>query len=496
MKGLYEDRPVRVEGLFRRLSNSKRVAIVSIMAVLSVLLPITFLLSSVTGTPVTSPRQQSCNTVDEGYQCFSGVSHLWGQYSPYFSVDDESSLSEDVPDHCQVTFAQVLSRHGARYPTKSKSEKYAKLIKAVQHNATSFSGKYAFLKSYNYSLGADDLTPFGENQLVDSGIKFYQRYEELAKNVVPFIRASGSDRVIASGEKFIEGFQKAKLGDSKSKRGQPAPIVNVVITETEGFNNTLDHSLCTAFENSTTGDDAEDKFTAVFTPSIVERLEKDLPGTTLSSREVVYLMDMCSFDTIALTRDGSRLSPFCALFTQEEWAQYDYLQSVSKYYGYGGGNPLGPAQGIGFANELIARLTKSPVKDHTTTNTTLDSNPATFPLNATLYADFSHDNTMTSVFFALGLYNTTEPLSQTSVQSTEETNGYSSARTVPFGARAYVEMMQCTDEKEPLVRVLVNDRVIPLQGCDADEYGRCKRDDFVEGLSFVTSGGNWGECFA
>lgn len=45
MKGLYEDRPVRVEGLFRRLSNSKRVAIVSIMAVLSVLLPITFLLS-------------------------------------------------------------------------------------------------------------------------------------------------------------------------------------------------------------------------------------------------------------------------------------------------------------------------------------------------------------------------------------------------------------------------------------------------------------------
>ncbi|KAF7597271.1 hypothetical protein BBP40_008113 [Aspergillus hancockii] len=465
------------------------------MAVLSVFLSITLLLSRVSGTPVSGPRHESCNTIDEGYQCFSNVSHLWGQYSPFFSVEEESPLREEVPDHCQVTFAQVLSRHGARYPTADKSEKYAKLIKAVQRNATSFSGRYAFLKSYNYSLGADDLTAFGENQLVDSGIKFYQRYEALARNVVPFIRAAGSDRVIASGEKFIEGFQKAKLRSSKANRSQPGPIVNVVIPEVDGFNNTLDHSVCTTFEKSEVEDQAEYKFMSVFVPSILERLEKDLPGTKFSQREVIYLMDMCSYDTVALTSDGHRISPFCALFSHEEWVQYDYLQSVKKYYGYGAGNPLGPAQGIGFANELIARLTQSPVKDHTSTNITLDSDPATFPLNATLYADFSHDNTMISIFFALGLYNSTKPLSQTSVQSPEEMGGYSSAWAVPFGARAYVEMMQCKDEKEPLVRVLVNDRIIPLNGCDVDKHGRCKRDDFVEGLSFVRSGGNWAQCF-
>jgi 3-phytase len=390
----------------------------------------------------------------------------------------------------------VLSRHGARYPTEDKSKKYAKVIKAVQRNATSFPGKYAFLKSYNYSLGADDLTVFGENQMVNSGIKFYQRYEALARNVVPFIRASGSGRVIASGEKFIEGFQKAKLGSSKTKPGQPTPIVNVVIPEIDGFNNTLDHSICTAFENSEVEDQAEDKLLDVFVPPIHARLEKDLPGTKLSQKEVIYLMDMCSYDTVAMTSDGHRISPFCALFTHEEWVQYDYLQSVKKYYGYGAGNPLGLAQGIGFANELIARLTQSPVKDHTSTNTTLDSDPATFPLNATLYADFSHDNTMISVFFALGLYNSTQPLSQTSVQTPEETGGYSAAWAVPFGARAYVEMMQCKGEKEPLVRVLVNDRVALLHGCDVDKHGRCKRDDFVKGLSFVRSGGNWAQCFA
>ncbi|KAE8152594.1 histidine phosphatase superfamily [Aspergillus avenaceus] len=494
MRGLYEDRPARAKGLSALPSNSKRVAIIGIMAAFTVLLSISLCLSRVSGSPASSLSQGSCNTVDEGYQCFSGVSHLWGQYSPYFSVDDQSaSLSETIPDQCQITFAQVLSRHGARYPTEKKSKKYAKLIKDIQRNATSFPGKFAFLKSYNYSLGADDLTTFGENQLVDSGVKFYQRYESLAGHIVPFVRASGSDRVIASGEKFIEGFQKAKLGDGHN---QPAPIVNVVISEDEGFNNTLDHSLCTSFENSEVEDKAEDKFMDVFTPSLIKRLEENLPGVTFSKKEAIYLMDMCSYDTVALTSDGHRISPFCSLFSHDEWVQYDYLQSLKKYYGYGAGNPLGPAQGIGFANELIARLSQSPVRDHTSTNRTLDSNPATFPLNATLYADFTHDNTMLSVFFALGLYNSTEPLSQTTAQTTEETGGYSAAWAVPFGARAYFEMMQCSGEKEPLVRVLVNDRVIPLQGCDADKHGRCKRDDFIKGLSFVRSGGNWGECFA
>jgi 3-phytase len=56
-------------------------------------------------------------------------------------------------------------------------------------------------------------------------------------------------------------------------------------------------------------------------------------------------------------------------------------------------------------------------------------------------------------------------------------------------------MMQCQEENQPLVRVLVNDRVIPLHGCTVDRLGRCKLDNFIEGLSFVRSGGNWAACF-
>ncbi|KAH1334311.1 hypothetical protein KXV68_007356 [Aspergillus fumigatus] len=465
------------------------------MVTLTFLLSAAYLLSGRVSAAPSSAGSKSCDTVDLGYQCSPATSHLWGQYSPFFSLEDELSVSSKLPKDCRITLVQVLSRHGARYPTSSKSKKYKKLVTAIQANATDFKGKFAFLKTYNYTLGADDLTPFGEQQLVNSGIKFYQRYKALARSVVPFIRASGSDRVIASGEKFIEGFQQAKLADPGATN-RAAPAISVIIPESETFNNTLDHGVCTKFEVSQLGDEVAANFTALFAPDIRARAEKHLPGVTLTDEDVVSLMDMCSFDTVARTSDASQLSPFCQLFTHNEWKKYNYLQSLGKYYGYGAGNPLGPAQGIGFTNELIARLTRSPVQDHTSTNSTLVSNPATFPLNATMYVDFSHDNSMVSIFFALGLYNGTEPLSRTSVESAKELDGYSASWVVPFGARAYFETMQCKSEKEPLVRALINDRVVPLHGCDVDKLGRCKLNDFVKGLSWARSGGNWGECFS
>jgi 3-phytase len=314
---------------------------------------------------------------------------------------------------------------------------------------------------------------------------------------VPFIRSSGSSRVIESGNKFINGFQYAKSKDQEANHRQPAPKISVVISEEAGFNNSLNHNTCTNIENSELGDEASDEFRSVFTPAIRTRLEANIPGVELSDEEVVYLMDMCPFDTISQTNVTAN-SPFCDLFTEEEWVQYNYLQSLDKYYSYGAGNPLGPAQGIGFANELIARLTRTPVHDDTSTNHTLDApGAATFPLNYTMYADFTHDNGMIPIFFALGLYNGTATLPRSHVQSPAKADGYSAAWLVPFAARAYIEMMQCRSDPnpEPFVRALVNDRVVPLHGCDVDELGRCRRSDFVKGLAFARSGGNWDQCF-
>jgi len=204
-------------------------------------------------------------------------------------------------------------------------------------------------------------------------------------------------------------------------------------------------------------------------------------------------MDMCPYEVVNSV--NGVVSNFCDLFTTTEWQQYGYYQSLNKYYGYGPGNPLGPTQGVGFTNELIARMTNKAVMDSTSTNHTLDSSPETFPLGLSLYADFSHDNDMTAIFSAIGLFNSTAPLSNTTVETLDQTGGYSAATTVSFGARAYFEKMVCAGESEELVRILINDRVQPLKQCGGDALGRCTLTSFINSLTFARGNGLWSQCF-
>lgn len=446
----------------------------------------------------------SCDSVEAGYHCSPEISHYWGQYSAYFTVPQEGAPSNALPDGCTLTFAQVLSRHGARDPTSGKTALYNATIRRVQAAVTDYGAGYDFIRDYEYTLGADQLTPFGQQQLVNSGLKFYARYEALAAAGVPFVRSSGQDRVVESARNWTQGFHAARVAGGEGAN-ETFPYDIVVISEDAGSNNTLDHGLCTAFEDgpdAEIGDNAQSAWMDVFTRNITARLNANLPGANLSATETVYLMDLCPFNTMADAR--GRVSEFCGLFTPDEWRSYDYLQSVGKFYGYGGGNPLGPTQGVGFANELVARLTGRAVADATSTNRTLDGDPATFPLGRALYADFSHDNDMTAVFSALGLYNDTKPLSNTTRKgAADQLDGYSASWTVPFAARMYVEKMACGGGDaggdaggEELVRVLVNDRVRPLANCGADELGRCTLSRFVESLSFAKEGGHWSLCFS
>lgn len=436
----------------------------------------------------------SCDSAKNGFQCAPEISHSWGQYSPYYSVP--SAASRSTPKGCHVTFAQVLSRHGARDPTASKTALYSAIIRRIHDNVRNYGKHYEFIKSYQYKLGADELSLFGQRQMVNSGIKFYKRYRHLTRDHSPYVRSAGKNRVVESALNWTQGFHETRRGDGQAHAPDAFPYRVLVIPEDAGVNNTLSHGNCKAFEDgpvSEVGNEAQRTWLDIFAPPIAEKLNRNLPGANLTLPEVIYFMDLCPFNTVA--DPNGRLSPFCHLFTRDEWHGYDYFQSLGKWYGYGNGNPLGPSQGVGFVNELVARLTGRPVVDETTTNSTLDGSDETFPLGKALYADFSHDNDMVGVMAALGLYNATAPLSKTSKASPKDTKGYAASWTVPFAARMYVEKMQCQGSDEELVRVLVNDRVIPLPSCGADVLGRCELGKFVDSLSFARAGGHWEQCF-
>ena len=155
------------------------------------------------------------------------------------------------------------------------------------------------------------------------------------------------------------------------------------------------------------------------------------------------------------------------------------------------GEKLGPVQRIGYVNELIARLSGQPVQDETQTNRTLDSSPVTFPLNRTVYADFSHDDQMVSIYSAIGLFRQQEPLSITNPDSNRTRR---TSRMTPFAGRMVTEKLKCAGGD--FVRIFVDDTLQPLKFCGAGPSRMCNLGAFVESQKYVRNNdGDFQKCF-
>ncbi|KAG1743645.1 histidine phosphatase superfamily [Suillus paluster] len=379
----------------------------------------------------------------------------WAQYSPYYPA----AKYQAPPPDCNVV---QLQRHGARYPTKSAGKAMKKSVKRLKSAKSFLDASLDFVVNYTYALGTDDLVPFGAAQSFEAGQLHYGRYASLVnEDMLPFVRASESNRVVDSALNWTACNQ------------QYTPILSVIVGQSS--NDTLDDHQC---PNIGTSDDQTKTWLDVFAPEIRDRLNHYAPGADLKKKDVENLMSLCPFETVAY----EQISPWCALFTEEEWASYEYHGDLYDYYGNGYGQRLGPVQGVGYVNELLARLTGRPVQDNTQTNHTLDSSPVTFPLDRTFYADFSHDNQMISIYSALGLFIQPHLLDLTHPNPMRT---WVDSKLVPFSARMTTEKLECTisGEKGEYVRILVNDALQPLPFCGSQQYAK------------TNGAGDWELCF-
>ncbi|KAJ6618846.1 histidine phosphatase superfamily [Mycena sp. CBHHK59/15] len=412
------------------------------------------------------------------------LQQYWGAYSPYFSVEDYTT----PPHGCEITQVNILQRHGARFPTFGAAVSIASAVQKLQSVDVYTHPAMDFLPSFVYTLGINDLVPFGAQQSFDSGALVFERYSHLidADNL-PFVRASSGDRVVQSARNWTQGFSFASHHVYK-------PRLSVILSE-EG-NNTLENHMC---PNAGSSDVQTAEWLAVYAPATTARLNSWAPGANLTDPETYSLISLCAFHTIASATEGQidRLSPFCDLFAETDFEAFEYSGDLDKYYGTGYGDALGPVQGVGYTNELIARLTRTAVHDHTQTNATLDADPATFPLNRTIYADFSHDNTMIAIFSAMGLFPQPRPLA---TAGPDVVRTWRTSWMVPFAGRMVVEKMACGVRGREYVRILVNDAVQPLEFCAPNEVGvgLCELSAFVQSQAYARNngGGDWEKCFS
>ncbi|CZT42733.1 probable 3-phytase A precursor [Rhynchosporium secalis] len=397
-----------------------------------------------------------------GQQQNQSIFHLMGQLSPYFPNPSGFGVAEyPLPPGANITQVHMLSRHGSRYPTTGANvyilgQKIANLTGKFQA-----SGQLSFLNEWKYELGREILVPRGRQELFESGILHYYEYGQLYNpNSKIIVRTTTQDRMLKSAEYFMAGFFGLEWTNNATIE---------VIIEAPGFNNSLaGYDNCknaNTFRNKG-GANATTEWVKVYLKDATERLKPLIKGFEWTIEDTYAAQNMCPYETVAYG-----YSVFCDLFTYDEWVGFEY--SLDLYFAGSSSfqSPTGRAVGLGYVQETVARL-----KNHTLgysgsqINTTLDSNEETFPLNQTLYFDFSHDTNIMSILTAFGFrqFNTFLPATHY-----VGPHNLTVSHLEPFGARLDIEIIKTPSplnakrkyeegEQTTYIHFLLNQRTLPL----------------------------------
>ncbi|KAG9651339.1 3-phytase, partial [Aureobasidium melanogenum] len=466
------------------------------------------------------------------------ISQHWGQISTYMNnpADAFGVQWVGLPAGCQVEQAHTLQRHAQRFPTSYiddgiLTEAFAqKVVDFRANHSSSFSGPLSFLNSYKYQMNESYLTGIGARTEFSLGVDFWNRYGRILYNASagqvsynpdyangrarpkPVLRTTSQSRIRESQINWALGF----FGPTYET--VPVPKLTnytdgdffdlVVIPEGGTENNTL-ASYDSCFNDDLTGiGDLGDQDVFTYIPRYLKnataRLQQYAPADFKFTYNNTYAVQLlCAYETGFLG-----MSDFCDFFTADEWDGFEQTLDIAYYYDYSYGNPTGRAQGIGYVQELLARLTHQYITvSNSSVNSSITNNSQDFPLDRPFYADFTHDDIIVSVMTAMSLDYFREAPSLTQYPPNPDRHFYLSKMT-PFGGHLITEVIGCSSanpaavSKEHVqyyptqygynpsnathkfVRMRLNNGILPLDtlrggACKGRIDGMCALDKFV-----------------
>ncbi|KAJ6079145.1 hypothetical protein N7467_008898 [Penicillium canescens] len=420
------------------------------------------------------------------------IFHLMGDLSPYFSPSEGFGVKEyPLPKGANITHMHMLQRHGSRYPSSSEGlDAWGAGIQKAIANGAVFKGELEFLNDWSYQLGKEILVPIGRQELFNSGILNYYNYGHLydtSSKIV--VRTTLQSRMLESAENFLAGF----FGLDWTKN---ANILATIDSATTG------ESACANEASSMFANIAEPISTwqKTYLKDRTEKLRRLTGNYNWTVTDTYHAQSLCPYETISLG-----YSEFCQLFNYEEWEGFAYLMDL-EFAGLSGFmSPTGRAQGIAWVEEFLARVEGHYVdvpSKLTGANMTLDTNPVTFPLNQSLYLEFTHDANIVSVLTAFGLTQFDDFLPATHRPKNQQ---FSASKLIPFAGRLNIEIITAPHQvstkrsskagsksidyvsgtgETKYVHFIQNQRTIPLHSsfsvCEYREDGWCELSTFLK----------------
>ncbi|ABN66997.2 acid phosphatase, secreted [Scheffersomyces stipitis CBS 6054] len=406
------------------------------------------LLSGPVYEDVATPQQASMEQ-------YNIVRYLGGS-APYIQRPGYG-ISSDIPPHCNLQQVHLLSRHGERYPSKGDGIYFESVLEKFKSHMEPFKGSLSFLNEYKYFVAdkqnyEKETAPWnskgpyaGTSDELRHGAAFRKKYGRLYKKgaVVP-VFTSNSQRCHQSANFFVRGF----LGDSYKDE-----LVDFVIVSEDGsmgLNSLTPRYACSKFDNEVNKDKIG-QYDLSYLSDILERFKRENPSLTITVDDVSSLFLWCAFE---INVKGS--SPFCGLFTNEEFIKSSYRTDLGNYYTTGPGNPLTRTAGSAMVRAFLKLLSDDAADNK-------------------IWLSFTHDTDIEMFLSSLGISDVTEQLPTTHVPFPNE---YSSAELLPQGARIYTEKYQCGDKS--YIRYIVNDAVIPIKDCSHGPGFGCEFKEYEE----------------
>ncbi|KAL8652833.1 MAG: hypothetical protein Q9226_004097 [Calogaya cf. arnoldii] len=368
-----------------------------------------------------------------------------------------------------------ISRHGERYPTSNAGDRMLTLLQRIKDSSITLKGDLEFVNDWQYfSLTEhDQLTttgPYaGTLSSFAAGTRLRTRYLHLLRSIpdtqTTNFWASDCNRVIETARYFATGFFGLDWNSTSAKLH--------VIPETAelGADTLTPGDTCLKYNDDLrTGHDYGliqlAKFRSTYTPAISARFQTQNPGIEFTNGEIYSMQEMCGFEILIR---GS--SPWCDIFSHDDWLNFEYARDVIHYYRAGPGNRFGPAMGWLWLNATANLLAKGP-----------DAGK--------LFFSFVHDGDIVPMLAAVDLFPSKQLLP---VSHRPQTRQWRTSQVTPMNGRIIFERLRCkrsskdslTDHEKGLqhyVRININDGIVALPGCTSGPGSSCPLEEF---LAFV-----------
>lgn len=319
--------------------------------------------------------------------------------------------------------------------------------------------------------------------------------------------ANNYSRVLQTAKLFVHGF----LGTNATLLG------DIISVTSKGFPSGIGDSLapsdmCPTFKD-TEGGDYVTQWNNVYIPPILNRLQALIEGNlTLTQSDVSQIPYLCGYES----QITGRLSPWCDIFSDDEFLQYEYFQDLRYYYGVGLGTNVPKTMMTPYLNALMGLFGEGPL----VTGKRGDGSNFNLPK---LIMSFLNDGQLNQLVAASGVFDEQEPLSSTYKDDNRlfVSSRFTTMRgTIAFerlnceipgnstfgnstrltGTSAPVRRCNSTAPSPPhhsshnatFVRIRLNDAVYPVPSCKTGPGSSCLLEDYKKYVAAkLEAQGNW-----